>query len=453
MRTCLLLLRSNPARAVASLAGWLREAGHTVRIVDCSQPDPAGGAAAFDPQLVLIPSALKHWPEAGEQARAVRAACDNPIAIFGPMPTLFGEAVLAEPVVDFALQGDPEETVLELLARFEAGKGFAGVPGLVWRDAGEIRANKPRAPFAALAELPPPAWDLLDAEAAAPPPWRNPGGPALPMQLSRGCSHAECSYCASAGAFQRRFRRPDAELAADRVLALHERTGVRSVAFVDEEFVVGRDWILDFCSALRGRKNPVTWSCEARPSQVDYHLLDRMHEAGCRLIVLGMDVLDTPLLRTLEKDQQVASCADAARSASLADIGTVGLFVLGLPGSSAAIDRATVDHALAMGLDEAIFTVFQPPPGSPQAEGWTAEQHVAAAQRPSLPLWSPAGYAPAEVQAELRRARVRWQLSPRRMKSLVRRATRTPGLAVRLARLRASGGAGPYDGIPGVDLP
>jgi anaerobic magnesium-protoporphyrin IX monomethyl ester cyclase len=435
-----------PPRAAASLAAWLRQSGHDVSLVDAREPDASGGAAAFRPDWVLIPASPRSWPEAVSAARGVKAACDAQVGVFGPFPSLFPEAALAEPSVDVALIGDPEETVLELLER-----GPDGLDGLAHRQAGAIVVGRARRPFGDLDALPSPAWDLVDLDRYGMPAWAG-RGRTLPVQLSRGCSHAECTFCVRGGVSKSRYRRPDPEKAAQRVAELAESHRLDGVHFVDEEFVVGRDWVLDFTSALRRHGRPVRWSCEARPSQLDAGLLDRMKEGGCSQVVLGLEVLDSALLRTFEKDQQVASCAAAARAATHADVVAIGLLLVGMPGSSSAVDRQSLEHALASNLDEVVLAPYVPMPGTSAWEdaGFGPSELVAAARSPRA-SWAPEGYGDvAAVDRSLGQLRRRWKLAPRRFDRLARRLVRTPRLAARVGRL-AVRGPGPYLGVPGLD--
>ena len=439
-----------PPRAAASLAGWLRQSGHDVSMIDAREPDPAGGVAASRPDLVLLPASARTGPEVAALARACKAACDAPTAAFGPLPSLFPAHVLGEPALDFAVVGDPEETVLQLLEQLPAP---AAVDGLATRGVDGVVLGRPRRPFPDLDSLAPAAWELVDRSRYGLPRWAGKGD-VLPVQLSRGCSHAECTFCASAGALKARYRRPDPEQAAARVVALAESLRPDALHFVDEEFVVGRDWVLDFTSALRRAGRPVPWSCEARPSQLDAGLLDRMKEGGCRQVVMGLEVLDSGLLRGFEKDQQVASCAEAARAASHADVATLGLLLVGMPGATPDIDRQSLEHALASNLDEIVLSPYCPTPGTPAwvKAGWGPEQLVADA-RCSGASWAPEGYAdPAAVDAQIARLRRRWRTAPRRLDRLSRRLLRTPRLAARVTRT-ALLGPGPYLGVPGIDQP
>lgn len=430
-----------PPLAAASLAGWLRQAGHAVEIHD--------GQASVAVDLIAIPATSAAWPDA---ARLAATFPDTPVAVFGSHPTLFPEHALAAPGVDFCVFGDPEDAFVELLAALAAGEPPRGVLGVGFRDP-QPTLNKPRPARRHLNDLPLPAWDLLDRSAYHLPASRTRRSAALPVRFSRGCSHAECLYCARSSSLKRPYLRVEARRAARQLAELREATGVDEVVLVDDEVVVGGDWIREFSGELRNLHKPVQWSCEVRPSQVDAGILRAMSDAGCHQVVIGMDVLNTPLLRALEKDQTVATCAQAVRDARHAALSPVGVFVVGLPGSSPAIERDSVRHALAHGLDAAFFVLYRPAPGTAgwDSLGWSADQYVHALQDPMKAVYVPDGFRDAaEVEAVFAEVIHTWHRDARPWLNLARRAATDPVLGRMLLRNHAAAMAAPYFNYNGL---
>jgi radical SAM superfamily enzyme YgiQ (UPF0313 family) len=432
-----------PPLEAASLAGWLRQSGHEPTIHDGSGDPPRVAA-----DLVAIPATSAAWPEA---ARLAGAYPGLPVVVFGAHPTLFPEHALQ--AATYCVFGEPEDAFLELLEHVARGEVPRGVLGVGYHDGGTPTLNKPRPNRRHLDDLPVPAWDLVDRAAYHLPASRTRRSNALPVRFSRGCSHAECRYCARSGALKRPYVRVSPRHAAAQLAELRESTGVTEVLLVDDEVVVGGDWIREFCGELRNLHKPVRWACEVRPSQVDHSILRAMSDAGCHQVLIGMDVLNTPLLHGLEKDQTVAQCAQAVRDARHAALSPVGVFVVGLPGSSPAIERDSVQHALSHGLDAAFFVLYRPTPGSEgwDSLNWTADDYVASLQDPMRAVYVPDGFADAgEVERVFAEVIRTWHRDPRPWRNLMLRAATDPLKGRMLLRNHAAAFAAPYFNYNGL---
>ncbi len=377
----------------------LREAGHEVQVIDAPALDIDGTGIVerlrrFGPDAIGISSTTILWPSASETATQLKQTFGVPVFVGGPHASLFPEHVLENPNVDIACIGEGEETAVELIERLAAGQTMDGVAGTMWRDGDAIRRNKDRIPQRELDDMPLPAYDLLEVEKYSAPPMRVVQTPAVYMEMFRGCAYAKCTYCTSALGLKNRYRRHSPEVAAEKVAAVNQRFGAKEVAFVDDDFVVGKDWIYDFCSELRRRGNPITWSCYVRASQVDEGIFNAMASAGCHQVLIGMEVLDNDMLRELNKDLTVASAGAAVRAAHRAGIDVIGLFMVGVPGTTPESVANTVKNALAHNLDVAVFSLYRPPPGSPAWEelGWTPDDYIDCFKLQKQAVYVPEGW-------------------------------------------------------------
>ncbi|MEC8513254.1 MAG: radical SAM protein [Planctomycetota bacterium] len=142
-------------------------------------PDGTQGAVSrtleLGPDAVVLgadgadaPGALR---EAGQQLAARRRSpTDGPlrVALLEDDPET-AEQLLRDDSVDVVLRGEAEEPIANLLGRaFEGERGWEGVRGVSWRTEGgdvrhELSASRP-------AQLPLPAWDLVDLEDYRPAP-------------------------------------------------------------------------------------------------------------------------------------------------------------------------------------------------------------------------------------------------------------------------------------------
>jgi anaerobic magnesium-protoporphyrin IX monomethyl ester cyclase len=371
-----------PLGAIA-VAACLREAGHDVQVVDAPALDIDRAEVIrqlrrFEPDAIGLSCTSILWPSADETATLLKLTFGVPLFIGGPHPSLYPDHVMANASIDIACIGEGEETCVELVARLAAGEDMDGVAGTVWRAGSELRRNRERIPQRELDDMPLPAYDLLDVSRYSAPPMRVRQMPAVYMEMFRGCAYAKCTYCTSALGLKNRYRRHSPQVAAEKVAKVNEVFGAKEIAFVDDDFVVGKDWIYDFCGELRKRGNPVTWSCYVRASQVDEGVFNAMRAAGCHQILVGMEVLDNDMLRMMNKDLTVASAGACVRAAHKADIEVIGLFMVGVPGTTPSSVRNSVRNALAHELDVAVFSLYRPPPNSPAYEelGWTPNDYI-----------------------------------------------------------------------------
>jgi len=426
-----------------SVAAYLREAGHQVQVVDApahdfDNEDVCAELNRFGPDTVGISSTSVIWWSATDLATVVKERFGVPVFVGGPHPSLYPEHAMENPAFDVAVFGEGEETGLELVEALAAGSPLAAVDGVIWRGPnGELIQNNPRIPKRELDDAPLPAYDLLDLSKYSAPPMRVRQTPAVYMELFRGCAYAKCTYCTSGGGLKNRYRRHSPAMAAEKVLRIHQKYGAREVAFVDDDFVVGKDWIYDFCEELRKRGNPISWTCYVRASQVDAGIFSAMKAAGCHQVLMGVEVLDNDALVGLVKDLTVASCGAAVRAAHSAGISVIGLFMCGIPHTMPQHVESSVQHALEQELDVVVFSLYRPPPGSPEYDelGWGPEDYIDCFKKQKEAVYLPAGWRDLKhVEDVFAAAYKGFYLDPRFLKRAAQKFFADPVLAKNIVK-------------------
>ena len=194
-----------PDIGLGYLASLAREAGHEVHFIDCiiEGLDLDGWkrhVAALRPDVVGLKAYSIDIATVNSMLCAAKDVSQDTVTVIGgPHPsTEVPERVFnGFPSADYAFAGEGEPGWASFLEIIEKGEGnLESVPGLVWREEGEVRAN-PRALARDLDSLPMPAWDLLRPD-------RYKSGyafmtrhlPAAPMNFTRGCPY-DCTFCAS----------------------------------------------------------------------------------------------------------------------------------------------------------------------------------------------------------------------------------------------------------------
>ena len=422
-----------------SVAAYLRVAGHQVQVVDAPAHDIGikeicSEINRFVPDAIGISATSVIYDSASSVATTLKERFGVFTFLGGTHSSLYPEWCMDDNVAwDAAVFGEGEETGVELIDALAAGKSPDGVPGVIWLDSdGGVHKNVQRFAQRELDEAPLPAYDLLDLSRYSAPPMRVRKMPAVYMELFRGCAYGKCNYCTSGGGLKNRYRRHSPSGAADKIMQLHMKWGANEIAFVDDDFVVGKDWIHDFCGELRARGNPVSWSCYVRASQVDAGVFSAMRAAGCHQVLIGMEVLDNDTLKALNKDLTVASCGEAVRAAHSADLTVIGLFMAGLPNTTPESVYTTVEHAQQQKVDVAVFSLYRPPPGSPAYEelGWGPREYMECFKKQREAVYVPEGWDDlAHVERVFGEAYRRFYLDRRFIKRAAQKALADPIMA------------------------
>lgn len=376
-----------PPLQIAYLAGAVEQAGGEARICDAMNLE--GGSLetirkaveAHQPEVVV---AFDYLPVTGAISTAVVPAALEALALAkrvapaattimgGPFPTFRHEELLNHPsgAVDLVLRGEAEATLAELVPRLAEGacpaRPLDDVAGLAFRRDGVVITTPMRPHLQDLDTLKP-AWHLLDWELYR---YRiEPPGRMASVLTSRGCMMG-CSFC-SHRAFWRgewRSRRPERVL--EEVRHLVSAYGVESITLIDPYPTSDRDrWehLLDlFIEARLG----VRLLMETRAEDVvrDADILPKYRDAGVVHLYIGAEAATDELLESLNKGNDVNAIARAIALARDHGIVTEASFMIGHPAETWASIERTIEVAIRMDPDIAVFPVLTPMPFTPLFE-------------------------------------------------------------------------------------
>jgi len=285
---------------IAYLAAVLRQAGHTVHLLDSllenldveqtyqtikrrfGQIDVIGITATESETIksgVAVVGKLKSY------------GLDAHVTSGGYLPTFWSDELLREyPEVDSVVVGEGEETLRDLVQALQQQTDLESVPGLVFRSkAGEIVHNPPRRLIQDLDQLPFPARDYL---AIAYQKYHH----AL-VYASRGCYH-RCSFCQIAQFYRLSsgspYRSRSAKNIADEIEILVNEHGVRSIFFADDEFITEslqrKRIIEELIEEIRKRKLEFSFSIQYRADTgANEPLLRALRDVGLRTVFIGVE--------------------------------------------------------------------------------------------------------------------------------------------------------------------
>ena len=366
------LVNSYPPLGLAYLAAVLERAGHTVGVFDfgltphTELADDVGRVAAFAPDLIGMTAMTNTWYSAVALAGALKSVVACPIVVGGPHATVFPERVAQEPAVSYVVVGEGEETFLELVGLLERSgmaprpEALGAVRGLCFMHGGALVKTAERPLIADLDALPFPARHLFDLWAY--PLYTPDGQRMLTVLSSRGCPY-NCSYCFK-GIVGRTYRqRSPANIIAE-LQSLIDTYGVRNFYFIDDLFTLDAKRLRAFAEQVIAARLDIRWQCLARVDRVTPDLLRLMHQAGCRQVHYGIESADQAILDRIGKGITPAMVRRAVDATRAAGIRSKGYFMLGLPGDTEATIRETIAFAADLDLDDAMFSLTTPFPGT-----------------------------------------------------------------------------------------
>jgi anaerobic magnesium-protoporphyrin IX monomethyl ester cyclase len=461
------LANRSPSLGLLHLAAELRRAGYEPAIIESdalrlSVADVAARAIAARPAAVGLTLFTVGVASAAAIAHRIRLALPaTRIIVGGPHVSSMGRETMERyHDFDYAVVGEGEQTLVELIAALEHGTPPAAVPGILFRAGTEVVATPPRATGRSLDELALPAWDLLPdfPHAYVPAVYDFPRGPVATIAASRGCPF-HCRFC-DTSTFGARVRHYSPQKVFDMMRHLREHHGVRHVMFVDDLFLASRQRVTELCRLLIESDLRPTWSCTARVDTVKPDLLDLMRRAGCWEISFGLETGSDELLRRMDKSAHVALAEQAVNWTTAAGIRTKGLFMLGYPGENADSIRRTKEFVRRIPMTIMNLSKFTPYPGSPVYRDLfgTAirDDHWDRMNGMNF-VWTPEGMTTAQLDREYRSILLAFYRRPRIGWYYLKLSLRNPNHVARLmrfglgflaARLRAWFSASPETPVP-----
>jgi len=372
LRICLVapswdkLVNTYPPLGLAYLAARMEKDGHDVAIMDfnCSPrlslDQQVGRVVDFRPDLVGITSMSHVYYMARQLAQLVKESTGCFVVVGGPHPSIFKETLLEEPDIDFVVFGEGEETLSELVSALQEERGVEAISGICWRREGQPVQNLPRAAITDLDSLPFPARHLLRIQEY---PLRAPDGEAMATMItSRGCPY-DCSFCFK-GLFGRTYRQRSVDSVIREMNELIQNYQIRNFYLIDDLFTLNQKWLQDFTRTIIDEKMDIRWKCLARVDRVTPQILVQMREAGCREVHYGIESGDELILKTISKKVSLDQVRQAVAWTRQAGLLVKGYFMVGLPDDTEVTVRSTIDFASRLELDEAMFSLTTPFPGT-----------------------------------------------------------------------------------------
>lgn len=363
-----------PPPGLAYIAAYVRNKGHSVKVIDCNIDSPA--VESFGPffekefvkkfssiRVIGITAMTCTIKKAYKIAQICKEHYPHSTIVFGGVHATFvTDEVINNKFVDVVVIGEGEITMEEIVA----GKNPAEIKGVVLKkffgkNRYEVRANPPRERITDLDSLPMPAYDLFPVLKYKPAKGSYKRLPAMNMMTSRGCP-GRCTFCSKTLGNQMVFK--SAEKIFKEIQYLIDSYGIKEILFYDDTFTIYKDNVIKFCDLIIENGVDISWTCFARVDYIDFEMLKKMKKAGCHQIMYGVENIDKTVLKNINKNINLEQAINAVKLTKKASMECRLAFMVGSPGDNEEIIRKNIKFVNKLNPDLLIVNITTPFPGT-----------------------------------------------------------------------------------------
>jgi anaerobic magnesium-protoporphyrin IX monomethyl ester cyclase len=261
-----------------------------LRLIDQHRAELLGVTAMPGPQMVAA-------METSREVRRLRP--DVPIVWGGYFPSIYPDATLNAKYVDFAVRGQGEDTLLELLDARRGKRSLEDIRGLSYKDIFGLRRHNPERPMKGPDAFPRSPFHRVPVHKYLRPSFF--GKRTAVHQASIGCPF-RCSFCGVHAAYGTREKLETPSRTAAILRHLVREYGADSVQFYDMNFFMNEDHARELAECLEALN--LRWWCEARVDVMCKYsdsTLDALRRAGCTMIFFGAESGSNWALKEMQK--------------------------------------------------------------------------------------------------------------------------------------------------------
>jgi anaerobic magnesium-protoporphyrin IX monomethyl ester cyclase len=273
----------------------------------------------------------------GPQMVAAIEACSHirrnyphvPIVWGGYFPSIYPGTSLNAGYVDYAVRGQGEDTLLELLGALRGERKIEDIPGLSYKDSSGRHHHNPDRVLKGPQAFPWYPYHRISAEKYLQPSFF--GQRTAVHQASFGCPY-QCNFCGIVLAYGSREKMEPPARTENILRHLGKAYGVDSILFFDNNFFLREDHAQELAERLAPLG--MRWWCEARINIVGGYsdrTLESLRRAGCSMIYFGAESGSDWVLKEMKKqittDQTLALASRIRRFGIIPEFS----FVMGNP--------------------------------------------------------------------------------------------------------------------------
>ena len=355
----LLVIPPLPPTDLMYLAAIAETCGYEAKIKDYS----LGGnfvedLNSFKPDFLVANIATPTFKSDMEAVALAKSIFPNLVTIVkgAPFLTYSTNVTYENPFVDYAIIGEPELTLKEILE---------GVPnneilGICYTENFQSITNERRPFNEDLDNLPFPARHLVDNSIYCRP---DNGKVQAVIKVSRGCPF-NCFFCLATPVSGQKVRMRSAENIIAEIKECVEKYNIKNFLFWSDIFNINREWTLNLCKKIIDSGLKITWSANTRANTMDKEIANMMYKAGCRLVSIGVESGSQEILNNIGKNITLDDIRNTVKILKKNKIKIYNYFVIGLPWETEKTVEETIKFAIELDSNFISFYTATPFPGT-----------------------------------------------------------------------------------------
>jgi len=266
--------------------------------------------------------------------------------------------------VDYAICGEGEITLGELIASLEEGKqSHDDIDGIAYISNGYIKRTRPRKVLKELDTLPFPAWDLVDVPRYKELWYKHHGYFSMNMVTTRGCPF-HCNWCAKP-IYGQVYNSHSPEYIARQMKELKEKYSPDHIWFCDDIFGLKPGWVTKFDEVVNIENAKTPFKCLSRADLLlQEDNISHLANAGCESVWMGAESGSQKILDAMDKGTTIEQIYESTRLLKKHGIKTCFFLQFGYTGETKGEIRQTIQMVRDLMPDNIGISVSYPLPGT-----------------------------------------------------------------------------------------
>jgi radical SAM superfamily enzyme YgiQ (UPF0313 family) len=309
------------------------------------------------PNVVLIGGIIPVYKDIVKWSGYIKETYPETTVIAGgSVASSIPDILLENSKVDIICMGEGEKTIIRVLKDIKR----RDVNGIAYKDK-KVIINQPEYLIQDLdKESMLPAYDLIPMETYL----GNQAvgfGREIDFISSRGCPF-KCDFCYQP--FGDHPRLHSAKFVINGIRFLKEKYDIDFVAFLDDEFLINKNRVREFCDEMTKFNKDILWSCNGRSNILanDEDLMKKMRDNGCVTIQYGFESGSQKMLDSMHKKQTTQQMEKVTELNRKYGMPIPVSFILGMPGETKETAKETADFCFRnhIPLDSLMFATPYP---------------------------------------------------------------------------------------------